>query len=73
MFRHTRVISKAKGWVDFNPLSEVILASKLSAIACTKPLSDDWIPVSCVSLDAATDADALNFNTSSYDQQIPRS
>ena len=59
------MFSKAKSWADFNPLGEVILASKLSAIACTKPISDDWILVSCVSLDAATDADALNLNTSS--------
>ena len=58
------IISKAKAWVDFNPLGEVILASKLSTIACTKPISDDWIPVSCVSLvDTTTDADALNLNT----------
>ena len=40
------------------------MALKLSAIACTKPISDDWMPVSCVSLDAATDADAVNHHMS---------
>ena len=51
-------------------MGEVILASKLSAMA-TRPIYDDWIPVSCVSFDAATAADTLNRNTSSYEQQIP--
>ena len=75
MFQHTCVISRAKAWLDFSPLGEVILASKLSAMACTRPISDDdeWIPVSCISFDAATAADALNHNASSYEQQIPRS
>ena len=73
MFQHTCVISRAKAWVDFSPLGEVILASKLSAMAYTRSISDEWIPVSCDSFDAATAADALNCNTSSYEQQIPRS
>ena len=79
MLGHTCVICRAKAWVDFSPLGEVILASKLSAMACTRPISDDWIPVNCVLFDAATAgdaataADALNRNSSSYEQQIPRS
>ena len=71
MFGHTCDISRAKAWLDFSPLGEVILASKLSAMAYTRPISDDWTPVNYVLLDAAT-ADALNRNSSSYEQQIPR-
>ena len=73
MFGHTCAISGAKAWVDFSPLGEVILASKLSAMASTKPISDYRIPVDCILFDAATAADALNRNSSSYEQQISRS
>ena len=73
VFGHTCVITRAKAWLDLSPLGEVILASKLSAMACTRPIFDDWIPVNCVLFDAATAADALNHNSSSYEQQIPRS
>ena len=62
---------QSMGWLS--PLGEVILAPKLSAMACTRPISDDWIPVNCILFDAATAADALNCNCSSYEQQIPRS
>ena len=54
-------------------LGEVILASKLSAMTCTRPISVDWIPVNCILFDTATAADALNRNSSSCEQQIPRS
>ena len=64
------VITKA--WVTYSPLGEVILASKLPAMDCTRPKSDDWIPVNCVFFDAATAADTLNHNSSPYEQQIPR-
>ena len=65
--------SVAKALIDFSPLGEVILASKLSAMACTRPISDDWVPVNCVLFDATTAGDALNRNSSSCEQQIPRS
>ena len=72
MLGHTCVSSRAKAWLDFSPLGEVIFASKLSAMACTRPISDDRIPVNCVLFDADA-AYALNRNSSSYEQQIPRS
>ena len=34
----------------------VTLASKLSASACSRPISDEWLPVNCVSIDSATAA-----------------
>ena len=72
-FGHTYVISSTKAWFDFSPLGEVILASKLSEMACTSPISDERMPANCVSFDAATAGNALNRNSSSYKQQIPRS
>ena len=59
-----------KARVDFSPLDEVILASKLSAIACTSHISDDWIPVNCLLFDADTAADAINRNCSATDIKI---
>ena len=47
--------------MDFSPLGKVILASKLSAMACTRSIPDDWIPVNCSLFDAATAADVLYF------------
>ena len=50
--------------LTFSPLGEVKLASKLSAMACTRPISDYWIPVNCVLFDPATALIAIVHNLS---------
>ena len=71
-FGHTCVISRAKVWVDISSLGEEILAAKLSAVACTRPISDDWKLVNFILFDAATAADVSYCNSSSYELKIPR-
>ena len=46
--------------VDNFPFRELILASKLSTITCTRPVSDEEMPCTCGSFMAATAADRLN-------------